>query len=478
MKCCEFPGRRIGLLILAFVPLAAAPGLPAADAWQTDQATAGSQTGPAANDESFERAVQLESFDAVWNKIRQTHWDPERVGESWDAAREKFRPRVEQAESIEEVRAALSQLLETLDQSHFGIIPRDDYETIEEEQSGGGEGTIGIEVRLLDDRLVVTRVVPGFPADQAGVRPGWVLTGLRGTTDDEIIERCSKVAEHSVMRLETIVGLATDGRSSGEPGTDISMTFLDGDDQPHELSLTLARAPGQLERLGNLPAFTVDWQARRLDGDIGYVRFNAFIGGPRLAREFARAVEEFHDSRGLVIDLRGNRGGLVALVAGMCGWLVSDRDPIGTMKMAGGTELNLVLNPRKFEIEDPAEEDGMRRVRFDRPVAVLIDECSISAAEIMAGGLRDLEAAEVFGSRTAGLVLPSVVTRLPNGDGFQYAMADYLSASGQTLEGDGVKPTREVRLDRQMLLERTDPVLDAARAWIGEQSDQPPPGDK
>ena len=53
------------------------------------------------------------------------------------------------------------------------------------------------------------------------------------------------------------------------------------------------------------------------------------------------------------------------------------------------------------------------------PVAVLVDECSISSAEILSGGLKDMELARVFGHRTAGLALPSTVIRLPNGDGFR-----------------------------------------------------------
>ena len=220
-----------------------------------------------------------------------------------------------------------------------------------------------------------------------------------------------------------------------------------------EFTLKLVKAPGKLERLGNLPAITVDYEDRLLDERIGYIHFNAFIG-VGLAKSFAETIERYRDERGLVIDLRGNRGGLVILVNGMCGWITSNRAPIGTMMMSGGTKLKLALNPRQ--------------PRFDKPVAVLIDECSISAAEIMAGGLKDLGLAEVFGSTSAGLALPSVVTKLPNGDGFQYAMASYESASGESLEGVGVVPTRPVEVSRHLQASDPDPVLTAAKKWILE----------
>ena len=99
-------------------------------------------------------------------------------------------------------------------------------------------------------------------------------------------------------------------------------------------------------------------------------------------------------------------------------------------------------------------------------VAVLVDGCSVSTSEIMAGGLRDLGRARVFGTRTAGAALPSVIERLPNGDAFQYAIANYISKSGEVLEGRGVEPQEVVELSREALLDGRDNVIEAAVHWI------------
>ncbi|MGI9517626.1 MAG: S41 family peptidase [Pirellulaceae bacterium] len=416
------------------------------------------QPPPADPADAFDVAVHLQSFDQVWETIQKTHWDKEMIETKWNETREEFRPRVAAATSIGDVRKTLGEMLGTLDQSHFGIIPRDEYDVVEEEQEEGkgGEGVSGLEIRLIDEQLVVTRVFPGLPADDAGIQSGWIVTKIGKRDTEYVIEKSSTVAEHSIMRLDTVIGLATDARTTGDIGEELALEFLDHNDETQSIALTLIEGPGELERLGNLPAFTVDFKSQELPGEIGYVSFNAFIGGPRLIREYNNAIQQYRDKNGLVIDLRGNRGGLVVLVMGMCGWLVDDKSPIGTMNIGGTLPLNLALNPRK--------------PRFDKPVAVLIDECSISAAEIMSGGLKDLGAARVFGKTTAGLALPSIVTRLPNGDGFQYAMASYVSASGQTLEGEGVVPDQPVELTRAMLLETPDPVLSAAKKWILEQN--------
>jgi carboxyl-terminal processing protease len=208
---------------------------------------------------------------------------------------------------------------------------------------------------------------------------------------------------------------------------------------------------GQASKFGNLPEVAVEFRAQRLPENIGYLSFNAFLDAPRVMREFTKAIETFRDAEGLVIDLRGNMGGLMVLTMGMCGWFVEEPVDLGKMQMRG-TALNLKLNPRS--------------PRYEKPVAVLIDAVSISAAEVMAGGMQDAGTARLFGQRTAGLVLPSNVVRLANGDGLQYAMSDYHSLSGRTLEIEGVKPDVEVPLDQTVLSRGVDPVLEAAVQWI------------
>jgi carboxyl-terminal processing protease len=83
--------------------------------------------------------------------------------------------------------------------------------------------------------------------------------------------------------------------------------------------------------------------------------------------------------------------------------------------------------------------------------------------------MKDLGRARVFGTPSAGQALPSTIVRLPNGDGFQYAFANYVSAGGKALEGDGVTPDTIAPPERSRLLAGGDPALDAAVAWIREQ---------
>ena len=107
----------------------------------------------------------------------------------------------------------------------------------------------------------------------------------------------------------------------------------------------------------------------------------------------------------------------------------------------------------------------------DRPVVVLVDGLTGSTAEIFSDGLKDLGRATIVGTRTGGAALPAVMKELPNGDGFLYAVANYVSSGGEELEGKGVIPHIEAPLTRKALLAGRDPALEEAIAVISGQRD-------
>ena len=262
---------------------------------------------------------------------------------------------------------------------------------------------------------------------------------------------------------ELMLERAVESRLSGEVGSQIHAVFLDGADQNRALDLTLAEPRGNVSKFGNLPPMHVWLESKRIHigggadaaGDIGYVGFNMFLDLVHLMSGFADSVNSCQHCEGLIIDLRGNPGGIGGMAMGMAGFLVDKPDKkLGTMQLRD-TSMKFVINPR-------AEV-------FKGPVAILVDGSSASTSEIFAGGLKDLGRARIFGTRTAAAALPSIIEKLPNGDAFQYAIANYISEGGETLEGHGVTPDVEVKLTRKALLAGHDPVVDAAVDWIKKQ---------
>ena len=402
----------------------------------------------------FDLAVFLKSFDEVVQTISESHWDTELIEQQFRPLAAELREKAAQAKSAREVRETIEELLASLKQSHFGLIPGSAYEEREARERRGGSGFSGLTVRFVESDLLVTDVRPGSPAFEAGVRPGWKLLATEPADKQRILEQAQEILATSTLRFETAAALVAQQYIGAPEGRSIKLQMEDLTGTHQEIQFEMGPAVGRPSKFGNLPEVPVEFRSRLLDENVGYISFNAFLDAPRVMKEFTKSIDDYRSADGLVIDLRGNMGGLMMLTMGMCGWFVEEPVDLGKMSMRG-TVLNLRLNPRS--------------PRFDRPVAVLIDEASISAAEVMAGGMQDAGTAKLFGSRTAGLVLPSNVVRLSNGDGLQYAMSDYQSLSGRTLEIEGVKPDFEIQVNRQSVQDGTDPVLSAAIQWIKSQ---------
>jgi carboxyl-terminal processing protease len=176
----------------------------------------------------------------------------------------------------------------------------------------------------------------------------------------------------------------------------------------------------------------------------------------------AAAVDRFRHARGIVIDLRGNPGGLALMIMGISGHFFAERTSLGTMKTRGG-DLSFFANPRG------SRPNGESVEPFKGPVAILIDGLTGSASECFAGGMQSVGRARVFGETSMGQALPASFSRLPNGDTLLHAIGDFVTANGTRLEGSGVIPDEPITVDAAALASGRDPVLAAALKWLDTQ---------
>jgi carboxyl-terminal processing protease len=379
------------------------------------------------------------SFEAVWSTIRDKHWEANPGGLNWQAIHEEFRPRVEQAATADAARDVMREMLGRLHQTHFAIFPSPLYQTLED--GVAGDGWPGFETRVLDGRVIVT--------EGPAIKPGWEVFAVDGVAFKPLLDKLHGDPSVHELQLERAVAARLNGPVSARKQYSISTG-----DVASSVTLTLRPPRGEVAGFGNLSPQPVWFEWKKL-ANTGYIRFNLFLDLTRLMPQFGDAVQQCAHCDGIIIDLRGNPGGIGAMAMGMAGWLVDKPGQrLGTMYMRGAT-LNFVILPRPEA--------------FTGPVAILVDGSSASTSEIFAGGLKDLRRARVFGTRTAGAALPSVITRLPNGDGFQYAVANYVSEGGQALEANGVIPDEEIKLTREALLAGHDAVVDAALDWVRKQ---------
>ena len=398
-----------------------------------------------------QRKLNAASFEYAWNKIRENMWAPMPPGIDWQAVHDELKPKAEAAKTMHQARAVLQDMIDRLKLTHFNIVPGDVYDGLDANTSNRGEGGApGFDLRLVQGEALVVSVSPGSPAEAAGVRPGWRLTRADGEEIARLTGKLESALRDSTFK-ELSITRAVMGKLSGSAGSKVPAEFLNGANRAVKLDLQLTQARGETSKIGFLPSQHV-WIESKKVGNTGYVRFNMFLDPPRISTGFSKAVESCMQCDGFIVDLRGNPGGIGGMSMGMAGWFV-DRQGVrlGTMKMKDN-ELKFAIFPRSET--------------FHGRLAILVDALTASTSEIFAGGLKDIGRARIFGTRTAGAALPSVFEKLPNGDGFQYAIANYVSEGGQPLEGIGVAPDEEVKLTRKALLAGRDTVLDAALAWI------------
>ena len=401
----------------------------------------------------------LETFDAVWRIVRDTHFDKTFNGVDWEAAREEFRPNAAAARTTAELRQVLHAMLGRLGQSHFSVIPGSNGSDGTSGSSAAGSANPGFDVRLIGNDVVVTRVEPGSGAEAAGVRPGWKVTAMSGRPLSESLRRLQEAPDPRVRGLEA--WRAVQSRLRGAAGTTIAVTFEDANGGSVTRSIIRNQEPGQPVTVGNLPTMYVrvtnETRSTPAGRKAGVVGFNVWMAA--VDAQFQKAIDEHRNAAGIVIDLRGNPGGLAAMMMGIAGHFVGERTPIGVMKTRDN-ELKFTVNPRLVTAA------GQRVNVYDGPVAILVDGLSGSASECFTGGMQSLKRARVFGERSMGAALPSQFDRLPNGDVFIHATGDFVTADGTRLEGRGVIPDQDVPLTRADLLAGRDRVLDAALAWI------------
>ncbi len=424
-----------------------------------------------------------DTFELVWKTVNETFFDPKFGGVDWKAVHERYAPLVAGVTSDEQLHLLLQQMVNELHQSHFLVIsPRsipkltindDENESAEGDTDPGDESRagptaldrirtrltqrlstgIGIDLRIINGAAVITRVQPGSTADRAGLRPGLEIRSVNGKLMSEAVAEIDRnPIWHEIIRPELPEFLI--GRYiNGDLKSTVKLVYVDGINRQHAVEISREKLDGEMSpAIGNLPPIYTEFETRQLVAGIGYIRFNAFT--PTLMRKVCPALRSMHELSGLIIDLRGNHGGLLGMIAGLDGLLQTDPLLIGSMQTRQGSNPMLAFP---------------QRLPYTGALVLLVDGTSQSAAEIFAASLQESGRALVVGEISAGNVIPSAIIKLPTGALLQYGFAKYLSPRGSLLEARGVIPDWIVIRTRGNLLAGSDPQLTAGLKKLRER---------
>lgn len=391
--------------------------------------------------------MRRQTFEMVWSTVDEAYFDPTFGGVNWKGVGEAYRKKLLSAGDKNELRVLLREMLGQLKRTHFDIIPRE--ATVFTPAERTRIGTIGAGVAWAGADLVFSQVTPDLPAAQAGIRLGDCVTSVDGRTMAELREALVKAGADEA-KITLYLSQMIEARMQGAVGEEIRFRGRRGANEEWEALVKFEAHRGTWsEPVGNFPSQPLLCKSERSDDGIGYLQFSAFA--PAIMKDVRKFLKSLKPGDGLIIDLRGNPGGLGAMAPGISGWLMDREVLMGTMNLRKG-KMTLPIYP----------QDGA----FLGPIAVLIDGESASTSEIMAAGLRDLERARLFGEHSAGAALPSAFKTLPTGDLFQFAIADVRTPKGASLEGNGVQPDEVVTLVSEDLVSGKDSVRAAAQTWL------------
>jgi len=308
---------------------------------------------------------------------------------------------------------AIRGMLEAIGDPHTVFMDPEQSEVSDAELRGTFEG-IGVHVDLVDGRLRIVTPVDGSPGEKAGLRAGDIVLQADGK-------------DLAGLTLNQAVNAIR-----GPRGTAVRL-LVEREGWPAPRPFEIVRSDIKLESV----------RTRQLDNGIGYVRISTFAA--TTARDLRPPLERLMQAhpRGIVLDLRANPGGFLQAALEVSSEFVS-----------GGVLL--------YEEHADGHRDTFRAKPGGRatqvPVAVLVDKGSASAAEIVAGALRDRERAVLVGEQTFGKGTVQNLHQLADKSTVRVTMARWLTPNEQPLQGVGLTPDIAVAPGAP----NTDPALDRA----------------
>ncbi|MRI83161.1 MAG: peptidase S41 [Nitratiruptor sp.] len=289
---------------------------------------------------------------------------------------------------------ALKGLLSNLD-AHSAYLDRKQYKELQI-QTQGEFGGLGITVGMRDGALTVIAPIEGTPADRAGLKPGDIILKIddKSTLD---------------MTLDEAVNLMR-----GKPGTKIKLTiYRKGEPKPFVVELTRAIIKVQSVYTKHI-----------LDPEILYIRITNF--DKKVVQEVKRALEQNPKTKGLIIDLRNNPGGLLDQAVGLSDLFID--------------EGVIVSQKGRVQSENRVYYAHKRGTYKELPLVVLVNGGSASASEIVSGALQDHHRAVIVGEKTFGKGSVQVILPINKSEAIKLTIARYYLPSGRTIQAKGITP--------------------------------------
>lgn len=309
---------------------------------------------------------------------------------------------VEEVDTKKLIYGGIKGMLASLD-PHTNFLPPDIFKEFKVETSGEFGG-VGIEIAVQDDVLTVMSPIEDTPAWKAGVKAG-----------DKIIEIDGKTTK-GISLAEAV------SKMRGKKGSNVVITiWREGFEKPQKF--TVERDIIKVRSV----------KYTDLNDGYAYTRITSFIEhtGEDLEEAITKHEKKYGKTKGLIIDLRNNAGGLLEQAIKVCNAFIGEGVIVSTMG-----------RNKKDKDVVYAKKEG---ARTEFPIVTLINEYSASASEIVAGALQDHKRSVIMGTRSFGKGSVQSVVELGDGAGLKLTVARYYTPNGRSIQAHGIEP--DIALD-------------------------------
>ncbi len=349
-------------------------------------------------------------FEKTWKEIDSGFYDSSLNSQNWSYWKKHYKGKIQ---TDEDAKVAIDTMIASLDDDYSRYLNKKEYA----EQNSSIESKIsGIGVNIMNDagKILVYSVLDGTPAQTAGIKANDIINKVDGKNV-------------SGMNIADVAALVR-----GKENT--------------RVTLELIRNKKKLTKVVTRKSIKIESVKSSVKKDIGYIQISSFIGSSTTT-EFLSALDKTKDTKGLILDLRGNTGGLLANAV-----------YIANVFLDNGTIVNIVS--RNGQVEDIKAQSSL--LHIDKPIVLLVDGASASASEILSGALKDHHKAILVGTKTFGKGMVQRIIPLPNSTGLNLTIAKYLTPNGSDINKKGIVPDYVVKYTEHDFQTHRDPQREKA----------------
>lgn len=350
-------------------------------------------------------------YDRSWQTIKNEYYDPNFNHQHWSRWKNRYQGKIK---TEEDAKVAIETMLASLDDPYSRFLTKEEFS---QQNSSITSKISGIGVNIVNDagKIRIISVIEDTPAQFADLQVDDVILAIDG----------KKVSGLSLAEVSNLV--------KGPSNTFVSVDILR---KKEKINKKIIRKEIKIKTVKST-----------VDKNIGYIQISSFISNST-PNEFLEALENTNDAQGLIVDLRGNTGGLLTNAVFIANLFI-DKGKLVSIVGRNGYRYDVMAQDTNLSIK--------------KPMIILVNGASASASEILSGALKDYHKAQIIGTKTYGKGMVQKIIPMPNETGLNLTIAKYLTPKGKDINKKGISPDIEVKFNKKDIEERKDVQLEKAK---------------